>query len=896
VLVLYSSFEGLRFSEEFSPAFLRTIRSDPSIHVDVYEEHIDFFRFESPTYMEVMLEVLRTKYADVGIDAIVPSWEPSLQLALLARERIFPGVPIIFGPLEARNAANLPKLPDATGAVGHLDVIDTVDLILQLRPDTKRVAVVAGSSKFEQLWIPPILADVATFGDRVETSDLTGLPLDELLSRASALPDHTVVLWGAYWQDPSGRKYLPAEVLALVHGATRAPIFGLLGQDLGYGIVGGKLVGWERSGEETAKLVLRVFAGEPAGSIPFADVQNPVMIDWGELERQRIDPAMVPADAVVVNREPTVWEKYGWYILGALGVIVAQSLLIAGLVAQRRRRQRAQQALAERLRFERLIADLSARFVDVAPDEIAAEIERGLAAVRDLFGVDRASLVRFGDGVTRVEHSVSAAGVVTLPAAIDTTAYADAVATLRDGGIIATSRVEQLPASLATSRETLERAGLRSLMAVPLQGDGEVLGALTLGTTREPREWDEEMEPRFRLLADLFASALVRQQTVEDLRRSEALGDAVLASLAAQVAVVDREGTIIAVNAAWERHGGAHAAVLARLEPGENYIDACREAAARGDQDAQRALAGVEPVLVGTASTFSMEYAVTSPTSEAWYQMTVEPLQRPEGGAVISHRTITARKRAELEAEHRRQELAHVTRVSTMGELAASLAHELNQPLTGVLTNAQVAMRLLAADPPDVQEVREILGDIVEDDKRAGEVIRRLRAMLQTGKIDSVPVNLNLAVAEVRRLVASDAVIRSATIDLTLAPDLPWVLGDRIQLQQVILNLAVNGMDAMKAVDHGERRLVVRTEPAGPETVRLAVTDHGTGIDHDKLGHIFQPFFSTKSEGLGMGLSIARTIVEAHGGTLAATNNPDRGATFTVTLPVAPNDAPHRQP
>lgn len=243
------------------------------------------------------------------------------------------------------------------------------------------------------------------------------------------------------------------------------------------------------------------------------------------------------------------------------------------------------------------------------------------------------------------------------------------------------------------------------------------------------------------------------------------------------------------------------------------------------------------------------------------------------------------RRRAELEAEHRRRELAHVSRVSTLGELAASLAHELNQPLTGVLTNAQAAIRFLAADPPNIREVREILDDIVEDDKRAGEVIRRLRAMLQTGKIDPVEIDVNRAVAEVQRLVASDAIIRGVTIDLALTPDLPLVLGDRIQLQQVVLNLVVNGMDAMEATAPGERRLSLRTDLTDRRGVRIAVTDRGTGIAPEKLTRIFEPFVTTKSEGLGMGLSIARTIVEAHGGTLSATNNEDRGATFVVGLP-----------
>jgi len=257
----------------------------------------------------------------------------------------------------------------------------------------------------------------------------------------------------------------------------------------------------------------------------------------------------------------------------------------------------------------------------------------------------------------------------------------------------------------------------------------------------------------------------------------------------------------------------------------------------------------------------------------------------PEGGAVLSHQNITSRKRAEFEAEQRRQELAHVSRVSTMGELAAAIAHELNQPLTGVLTNAQAAKRFMSMDPPDLDEVSEILNDIIEDDRRAGEVIRRLRSMLQTGAIEQTEVDVNEIVADVVKIVGSDAVLRNVTLQSEVAPGPQRVHGDRIQLQQVILNLVVNAMDAMKETKPQARHVTVRTMAPDRDTILIAVVDRGPGIDRVKLGRIFQPFFTTKKDGLGMGLSIARSIVEAHGGMLWAVNNPDVGASFLCRLP-----------
>lgn len=243
-------------------------------------------------------------------------------------------------------------------------------------------------------------------------------------------------------------------------------------------------------------------------------------------------------------------------------------------------------------------------------------------------------------------------------------------------------------------------------------------------------------------------------------------------------------------------------------------------------------------------------------------------------------------RRAELEAERCRQELAHALRVATIGELAPSIVHELNQPLTSVLMNACAAERFLAADPPNLDEVRMILRDIVDDDRRAGEVIRRLWTLLKSGTVEPLDVDLNLTVAEILKLLAGEAGRRGVTLESDLAGNLPPVRGDRVQLQQVVLNLVVNGMDAMGGVESRERRLTIRTHVTDERTAGLEVRDRGTGIDGTTLDRIFQPYFTTKRDGLGMGLSIARSIIEAHGGRIWATNNPGPGATFSLTLPL----------
>jgi two-component system, LuxR family, sensor kinase FixL len=271
-----------------------------------------------------------------------------------------------------------------------------------------------------------------------------------------------------------------------------------------------------------------------------------------------------------------------------------------------------------------------------------------------------------------------------------------------------------------------------------------------------------------------------------------------------------------------------------------------------------------------------------------WLQTVKRPIVDNDGSAnqILGASTdITLRKNAEAELQRNRQELAHVTRISTMGELAASLAHELNQPLTAILSNAQAAQRFMAANPADLEEVREILKDIVQDDSRASEVIQRMRALVKKQDVEFAPLNLAEVIRDVARLVHSDAVLLNIDIALELNSRLPLVRGDRIQMQQVVLNLMLNAFDAMRDSTVNERQVVLQMEQDKAGAVRVAVRDRGIGVNGDSLDKIFQPFYTTKRDGLGMGLSISRSIIEDHGGRLWAENNSDRGVTFYFTVP-----------
>ena len=288
---------------------------------------------------------------------------------------------------------------------------------------------------------------------------------------------------------------------------------------------------------------------------------------------------------------------------------------------------------------------------------------------------------------------------------------------------------------------------------------------------------------------------------------------------------------------------------------------------------------------------FAMEYRLRRFNGEyRWLLDNGVPRFQPDGsflGYIGSCIDLTERKRTESELQLQRQELAHLTRVSTMGELAASLAHELNQPLTAILSNAQAAQRFLAADPENTEEIGEILQDIINDNNRASEVIRRMRQLVKKEGLEFGPLDVEAVIGDVVLLAHSDAVLHNIRVSLHIDSGLPPIRSDKVQLQQVLLNLLLNSFDAMTDSAASEREIQVRAQRDGPRLLRVSVRDRGVGLSRDKLTHIFEPFYTTKRNGLGMGLSISRSIIEAHGGKLWATNNSDCGATFFFTVPVA---------
>jgi PAS domain S-box-containing protein len=422
-------------------------------------------------------------------------------------------------------------------------------------------------------------------------------------------------------------------------------------------------------------------------------------------------------------------------------------------------------------------------------------------------------------------------------------------------------------------RDAAVPLGLRACWSTPiLSTQKKVLGSFSMfcDTSRAPcREELRLMETA----ADLAGAAIDHHSSQEALRQSEERNRAILRAVPDLMFVFSNDGVYL------DFHAKDPTELLVPPEAflGKKMRDVMPPLLVDSFSQAfERALATNEPE--------RLEYSLDLSHERRFFEACIVRCDTDKLLSIV--RDITDRKRAELDAAAQRQELAHLNRVLILAEQSGALAHELSQPLAAILANAQAARHLLDRTPLDLDELRETLDDVIKSDKRAGMVIHRLRELLKKSNAVLQPLDLNEVTREVLDLTHSDLLLRRMPITTALSPGIPPVLGDRVQLQQVILNLLINACDAMSAVDPAERELKLTTV-ADDECVQIAISDRGVGIPEGALDSVFDPFVTHRAEGLGLGLAISRSIVVAHRGRIQAENNADRGATFRCFLPLA---------
>ena len=430
----------------------------------------------------------------------------------------------------------------------------------------------------------------------------------------------------------------------------------------------------------------------------------------------------------------------------------------------------------------------------------------------------------------------------------------------------------------------VRRRKARSILCLPLITQAKLIGALYLENNLSARVFSPARIAVLKLLASQAAIALENARLYRDLAEREAKIRRLVDANIIGIYVSQRDGNIVEANDAFLDMVGYDRSDLAAgrvrwtdLTPPEWLATTTH--------------AMEEREATGITQPYEKEYLRKDGSRVAVLVGAAALDQRRDRGVTFVL-DLTERKRAEAAAREMQLELAHANRVATMGQITASIAHEVKQPIAATVTNAQAALRWLGARPPDLDEGRRALARIVKAGMRAGEVIDRIHDLIKKAPLRKDGVDMNEAIREVIAISDGEAVKNGVSVQTQLAENLPLVQGDRVQLQQVILNLMVNAIQAMGADANGTRELHITTARAEPDSVLVAVKDSGPGITSASVELAFDPFYTTKPGGMGMGLSICRSIVEAHGGGLWASANLPRGAIFHFTVPIDSGDAP----
>ena len=748
---------ALLANEQAFTTALKTASPDP---VTFHSEYLDLALFDHrESFEEELVSYLAAKYARTKLDLVAVTASTGVRFAMRHRARLFPGVPVVFSSVDQGAAADVVLDGDVTGIWLSPDWRGTLEAARRLQPDLERVVVVTGASGIDRVWTASARAQLARLERPIPITYLEGLTIEALEQRLAALPARSAVLLATFSRDGAGRSFSPLEIAPRLSAASAAPMYSLSEGPVGLGSVGGHVISFEAQGRRAAELAVRMLRGERP---PPADADtNVYRFDARQLRRWGLDARRLPPGSVLLFDEPSLWQAYRGWVVGAAVVLALQTWLIIGLLASRAQRRRAQTALAGQLRFETLISDLLASQLTVPDSSVDRLVQRALTLIGADLDADRVVLAE-RDADRRsvaVTYSWAREGVAAVPPSVAWREFPWSSARLGEGHAVVVSPLRPLPPEAEADRLAMLAHGTRSLLAVPLMVDGKPAGVLSCSTVRSEREWPDALIERLRLLAEVFASTLAR-------RRAEA----------------------------------------------------------------------------------------------------------------------TAREMEER-FRRQRQELTHALRVNTLGELSASLAHEINQPLSAILVNARALRALLERGPGERATVSEALADIAADAKRAGHIIDRLRALSRKEHVTQDGLSLDTLVDEVAGLLHQDFVRRGITIRRLAATGLPAVSGDPIQLQQIVLNLLVNATEALEGVERAEREITIVTGHPGPALVELAVRDTGIGTKDMDLERMFETFVTTKSGGLGMGLAISRSIAEAHGGRVYAKPNTDRGLTVYVELP-----------
>jgi PAS domain S-box-containing protein len=707
LLVLYSFHEGLPWEDALDRRLRKTLASKSTFPIDLNAEHTDLVDYNDAAYINVLVDLYRHKYRKSGMNLVIGVGDEAASLLRDHGDELFPETPMLYVLTKRSTAEQDFVKPRIRVLFWGVDIPGNLELVARILPETRHLYIVAGTSITDRELLNIARRSVRQDADRFSIEYLTNISADELIRRASRLPDNSAILFLAFFRDADGKSFVPRQLLSKMSKKANAPVFGISDTYVGHGIVGGKMASAELHGERCAEIALEILEGRPTSAVAPEYMHNPLMFDWREFQRWGLEESDLPPGSIVRFRDETLWGQYRWWVIATLTFIGLQTLLITALFHHLSLRKQAEASLAQsesNLKKAQEIGRIGSMRYDIQHDEVTWS-----AGAREIFGVTSDSKLNY--------------------------------------------------------------------------------------------------------------QAFMRLIHPDDRNR---------------------------VNAGWQ--------------------DALNE------------------------KPYDLEHRILVGATVKWVRAKFE-LEFDKTGqartALGIVQDITARKQNEEEVSSFRRKLAHVSRVYTVGELSQNLAHEINQPLAAIMVNAEAGQQLLGCEPPDLAEVNMVLDDILADNRRAQAVIRRIRQLVKDTPPAFTLIDLNGMAAETAQLLTAEAISKGVAIQLDLAPDLPSVRGDPVQLQQVVLNLLVNALEALTQNQSGPKRIKVETGRESEGSVRICVVDTGPGITPEVMERLFKPFFTTKAQGLGVGLSISRSILNAHGGHLGIASNLGKGAMFCCRLPAA---------
>ena len=808
-------------------------------HVDLDEVSLDMARYTAPDMQEAVVDYLEKRGAKWKPDLVVPIGGPAGIFVAKFRQRLFPNIPILYCSLDRRLLG-----PDAfdenTTFVGaNYEVRGFAEDILQIAPDTKNIAIVIGATPLEQYWTEAFRRGFEPFTDRVNFIWLNDLSFDQVLERVHTLPPHSFIFLILFLRDAAGVTQNADEALQRLHAVANAPINSVFTSQMGLGIVGGRLYPSTEDGMKAAETAVQILNGASPSSFPPRIVPpTSPQYDWRELRRWKIDERHLPPGSTILFQTPTVWQQYRWWIIAGVSICVVQAVLIAGLVANLIRRRRAEGSLVESERRFRVMADATPVLMWMSGvDKLCTFFNKPW-----LEFTGRSMEQELGNGWTDGVHA------------------------------------DDLQKCFKTYTEAFDARQPFVMQYRLRRHDGEYRWVADQGVAR----YNAQGEFAGYIGSCVDVTELVNKD--EALRESEERMR--LAADAVNLGIWEWD---LSKDEIWATN--ARRALLGWPASGkitlEDFISTVHP------DDRNRIRQAIDDA-IHKGQDYDSEYRLVLPDGIVRWMAARGSVHFDAHGNPARllgiNIDITARKQAELEAKQRRDELSHLSRVALVGELSASIAHELNQPLAGILTNAGAGEFVIDRGDVDLKEIRELLADISADARRASDIVRDIRGMIKKEQLTRRRINLNDVVTSAVQIIGSDALLHACELKTSLEAALPIVEVDPVQIQQVLINLILNAFDAMRDTPVSKRRVEIMTRENGDGAVRISVRDYGVGISDEMRSRIFEQFFTTKPEGLGMGLAIVRSIVEAHAGTVEAENAEGEGARFHFTLPISAVD------